>query len=237
MTTTDTPAVMRDRPADRRGRAHLLAPTVGTGIFMLVYLLTRPYGDAVGSQTLEAAEAFASSWWVVAHLAGALALASYARLALRHTDLVPGLTSSLSRTLGLVGLVLVLPYYGAETFALHVIGRQATAGDLAALDLVDLIRDHPVAMTTFGVGLVALAASAVLLALTWRRSGTGPAWTVWPLATMAVLFLPQFFLPPAGRVAYGVLYAAAAAILLAGLGRRHPRPPRQEAASSATLGV
>ena len=68
---------------------------------------------------------------------------------------------------------------------------------------------------TLGLGgLVLLAASAVLLALTWWRSGTGPAWSVWPLATLVTLFLPQFFLPPAGRMAYGVAYAVAAALIV-----------------------
>lgn len=128
--------------------------------------------------------------------------------------LVPGRVSSLSRTLGLGGLVLVLPYFGAETFALHVIGKEGVAGNTAALDLVEPIRNQPVAMVMFGLGLVLLAASAVLLALTWWRSGTGPAWSVWPLATLVTLFLPQFFLPPAGRMAYGVAYAVAAALIV-----------------------
>ncbi|MGN7247659.1 hypothetical protein ACTHQ1_07995 [Janibacter anophelis] len=33
------------------------------------------------------------------------------------------------------------------------------------------------------------------------------------LAVGAALVLPQFFLPPAGRVAFGIAYAAAAALL------------------------
>ena len=206
-------------PSEPRGRAHLLAPTVASGALMLIYLLARPYGDASGATTPDAAEAFASAWWVVAHVAGALALASYARLAMRLADLVPGLVSSLSRRLGLGGLVLVLPYFGAETFALHVIGKEAVAGNTAALDLVEPIRNQPVAMALFGLGLVLLAASAVLLALSWWRSGTGPAWAVWPLTAGVVLFLPHFFLPPGGRMAFGVAYAVAAALMLLALTR------------------
>ncbi|USQ81733.1 hypothetical protein [Ornithinimicrobium faecis] len=215
--TQTQPAI--DRPAERRGRDRLIAPTVGTGALMLIYLLARPYGDASGATTPEAADAFASIWWVVAHVAGALTLASYAWLALRLADLVPGVAGSLSRALGLGGLVLALPYFGAETFALHVIGKQAVAGNTAVLDLVEPIRNQPVAMTMFGLGLVLLAVSAVLLAMTWWRSGTGPAWAVWPLTAAVVLFLPHFFLPPGGRVAYGVLYAVACVLLLLGLTR------------------
>lgn len=215
--TQTQPAI--DRPAERRGRDRLIAPAVGTGALMLIYLLARPYGDASGATTPEAADAFASTWWVVAHVAGALALASYAWLALRLADFVPGVAGSLSRALGLGGLVLALPYFGAETFALHVIGKQAVAGNTAVLDLVEPIRNQPVAMTMFGLGLVLLAVSAVLLAMTWWRSGTGPAWAVWPLTAAVVLFLPHFFLPPGGRVAYGVLYAVVCVLLLLGLTR------------------
>lgn len=218
MTATRTP-LTTDRPTRSLGRAHLLAPTVGTGALMLLYLLARPYGDAAGATTTEAAAAFASTWWVVAHVAGALALACYAWLTVRLADLVPGAVSRLARTFGLGGLVLALPYFGAETFALHVIGREAAAGNAALLDLVEPIRGQPVAIVMFGLGLVLLAASAILLALTWWRSGAGPAWSVWPLTAGMVLFLPHFFLPPGGQMAFGVAYAVAAVILLLGLTR------------------
>lgn len=206
--------------ADRRS---LVAPAIGTGLLMLVYLVVRPYGDADSGQTMEAARAFASNPWVVAHVAGALALACFAWLALQHALVVPGRSSALSAGTALAGLVLVLPYYGAETFALHVIGDRAAGGDQIALELIDPIRNNPVAMTMFGLGLVMIAFAAVLLALIWWREDTGPAWAVWPLTAAVVLFLPQFFLPPGGRVTYGVLYAVSAGLLLLGLRGRTRR--------------
>ncbi|WP_162801947.1 hypothetical protein [Ornithinimicrobium murale] len=208
-----------DQPA--RDRSHLVASTVGTGVLMLVYLLSRPYGDAAGAQPPAAGEAFADSWWVISHVAGLLALASYARLAMRFAELTHSRLGSASRTCALGGLVLVLPYFGAETFALHVLGREATAGRAEALDLVEPIRNQPVALTMFGLGLVLLAISAILLGLAWQRSRTGPTWAVWPLMGGVVLFLPQFFLPPTGRMAYGVACALAAVLMLVGL-RRGP---------------
>lgn len=224
MTVVESASVS-GRPVEVRQHGGLVTSLAGSGVLMLFYLVLRPYGDAQGAQTPQAAAAFASSWWVVAHVAGALALACYARLTVLVAGLGTGTEGVWSRTLGLSGLVLVLPYFGAETFALHILGAQAVGGDAAALDLVDPIRNQPVAMTMFGVGLLLLALSAVLLALAWRRSGVGPVWAIWPLVAGIVLFLPQFFLPPGGRVAFGVAYAVAAGLALLTLrrDRAHPR--------------
>lgn len=198
----------------------LAAPLVGTGVLMAAYLLLRPYGDHAGGSTAEAAQAFASTWWVVAHLCGALALASFARLAVRLDDLGSTLLSRAARWTGLAGVVLVLPYYGAETFGLHALGRAALAGDQGVLQLVDDIRDQPVALTMFGLGLILLAVCGLLVALAWhRRTGSLAAW---PLGVLMALLLPQFYLPPTGRMAYGVLYAVAALLLL--LASRSPQP-------------
>ncbi|WP_151525884.1 hypothetical protein [Serinicoccus kebangsaanensis] len=210
---------------------HLAGPAVGSGLGMAAYLLLRPYGDAGGSTTAEAAAAFASVWWVVAHLCGVLALASFARLALRLADLVPGVAARISRWASLVGLVLVLPYYGAETFALHVLGRVAVAGDEATLGLVDPVRDQPAAMAVFAVGLLLLALGGLSFGLAWQRhTPSGPAWLGWPVGVLVALVLPQFFLPPVGRMTFGVLYALAALSLAvaAWLGRR-----RRDAGGSA----
>lgn len=194
-------------------RRVLVAPLVGTGALMAAYLLLRPYGDTAGSDTLDAARAFASRWWVVSHLLGVLALASLGRLALRTSDVLPGVPARLARTSGLVGMVLVLPYYGAETFALHTVGRAALAQeDLTLLGLVADVQGHPVALATFALGLVLLGVAGLLVALAWQRSHGSPA--AWPLGALAALVLPQFYLPPVGRMAFGVLYAVAAGIFL-----------------------
>lgn len=199
--------------APRFKGSRFAAPGIGTGVLMAAYLLIRPYGDFGGGETHAAAEALASPRWVVAHVAGALAIGSFARLALRLADVTPGLPARVARWAGLTGTVLVLPYYGAETFGLHAVGRAVLAGDASALALVDLIRNHPAALTTFGLGLVLLAVSGISLGLAWWRERGDAA--AWPLGIMFALLLPQFYLPPTGRMAYGVAYALAALFLVA----------------------
>jgi hypothetical protein len=110
----------------------------------------------------------------------------------------------------MTGLVLVLPYYGAETFALHVIA-QHSATEPGSMDLVEQIRNQPVAITAFGIGLLLLAVSGICMAIMWRSVASGAVgWAAAPLGGLMALMLPQFFLPPAGRMAYGVLFLAAA---------------------------
>lgn len=213
MTSTSTP------------RRALAIPTVITGLAMAVYLVSRPYGDAGGSTTTAAAEAFASDWWVVSHVFGAVALAAFAWLtAAFRARCASGLTRSAAVT-GVLGAALVLPYYGAETFALHVIGTVALAGDatgepvdLALLPLVDGVRNTPIALLTFGVGLVLLAVAAVLFALAWQRHGVAARFAAWPLAVGVVLMLPQYYLPPTGRIAFGLAYALASVVFVVGTG-------------------
>lgn len=188
---------------------HLAAPLVGTGVFMAAYLLIRPYGDTADPTSMKAAEAFAATGWVIAHLCGALALASVGRLALRLHDVLATTLSRIARSAGLAGAVLVLPYYGAETFGLHALGRAALDGSPGALDLVDPIRNHPAALATFGIGLLLLAACGLIAAVAWRRSTGSTA--AWPLGILIALLLPQFYLPATGRMTFGVLYFAAAA--------------------------
>ncbi|MGJ3510000.1 hypothetical protein [Enemella sp. A6] len=198
---------------------NLIAPLVGTGALMAVYLVTRPYGDAAGGDTLAAAEAFASTRWVIAHVSGMLAIASFGRLALRLHDNLGLFSTRLARTATLAGAVLVLPYYGLETFGLQAAGRAALAGDTSVLNLVGEMRDHPAAMTMFGVGLLALALGGVGMALGWQRARGN--WAAWPLAAVMAGVLPQFFLPPTGRITYGVACAAAAGVwLVRGLMKR-----------------
>ncbi len=200
----------------------LLVPLAMTGILMAVYLLVRPYGDspALTPNSAEQAAAFASPWWVAAHVAGALALAGFGRLALRLSDLArESFAARLARWSGLTGAVLVLPYFGAETFALHVIGRHALT-DVSVLAMVDEIRNQPVAISLFGLGLLLLAVAGVAFALAWTRYASSRA--AWPLGILVALVLPQFYLPPVGRMAFGVVYLLAAAVFAGSVLRRRP---------------
>lgn len=198
-------------------RPRVTGLAVTSGVLMAGYLLLRPYGDADGGETLAAAEAFSSPLWIASHLAGAASLVTLAAL-------WSLLTTGPLRWAGPVGAALVLPYYGAETVALHEIGARALAGDPGVLALVPAVRDNPAAVTLFAVGLIALAAAGIVAALSWRRLQRPgrAAHAFLPLAVIAALFLPQFFLPPAGRMAYGLAFAAAAvyaAITAASAGR------------------
>lgn len=213
---------------------YLFAPAFGTGVLMAAYLLLRPYGDVGGP--LAQAQAYASPRWVVAHVCGLLALASFARLALRVCDLVdPGLGGSgrpgarlarLGRWLALSGATLALPAYGVEAVGLHVAGVRHLAGDPSGLALVEQLRGEPLGVAMFGLGLALLAAAGIALGLAWQRSGLPNAlpnalasrsltrFAAWPLGALMAVFVPQFLLPPAGRMAYGVAYLAAALWLL-----------------------
>lgn len=210
---------------------HLLAPTVGTGVLMAVYLLLRPYGDT-GTDT-EIARAFASTAWVLAHVSGALALASVGRLGLRLADLSDGVPARLARWAGLLGAVLVLPYYGAETFGLHAVGQRALT-DPGVLEMTDAIRYQPVAVVMFGIGLLLLSVAGVAIALTATRSLAMPSWSAWPLGLAIALFPVQFFVPPTGRMAFGIVYLLAAALFTAaaiGLPRVTAGDPRHPVAA------
>ncbi len=215
-----------------RTERDLLVPLGTTGILMAAYLLVRPYGDMTSSAAEQAA-AFASPWWVVAHVAGALALVGFGRLALRLADLERDrFVTRLARWAGLAGVVLVLPYFGAETFALHVIGRHAAAGDTSLLALVDEIRNQPVAITMFGLGLLLLAVAGIAFALAWTRHAGSRA--AWPLGVLMALVLPQFYLPPVGRMTFGVAYLLAAVLLAVGVLRVDPNPDAAEPGATST---
>jgi hypothetical protein len=70
------------------------------------------------------------------------------------------------------------------------------------------VRYQPVAIASFGIGLVLLAVAGVLTAVAIRRSGVLPAAAGVVFAAGLVLFLPQFFLPAAARIAHGVVVLA-----------------------------
>lgn len=206
-------------PSIDRTRLHpdLARPRTGmillalAGALFLAFPLLRPWVPE-DTATPELAAAFASGRWIAAHLCGAAGflLLPGALVALRER--LAG-TRGQSPASGAVvmswlGAGLVLLYFGAEIFGIHAIARDALAtGSLDHLPTIEAIRMQPVAMTLFGVGLLAVGASGVLAAVAVWRGGLVPRWTGIPLAAGLVLYLPQFFTPPAGRIAHGVLLA------------------------------
>nr|WP_314144633.1 hypothetical protein [uncultured Rhodococcus sp.] len=167
------------------------------GVMFAAYPALRPYSDEVGSA---GADAFASSNWVLSHTFAMLGF-----IALGLTVLYAGRRSDLAVVTTWIGVGLVLPYYGAETFALHALGVDAARNaNPGLIDLADPIRYSLVQSVMFGLGLVLIAVGLVAFALRNRYAAV--------LAAGFVLFLPQFYTPPAVRIAHGVLIAVGAII-------------------------
>lgn len=184
-------------------------PLLGSGLLMAAYLLLRPYGDADGLGA-SAADAFASPLWVIAHVCGAAALT----LSVVVAHLVAGVAARgvgrFARVSGVLGIAMVLPYYGAEAFGLHAIGVAAQV-DPTLVDLVDDVRNQPIGITLFGAGLLLLAGCALTTARAWQVSRSPAPQAAWAYGLLFALVLPQFYLPPTGRMAFGVMCALAAA--------------------------
>jgi hypothetical protein len=164
----------------------------------------------------------ASGAWVPAHALAMLGfvLVPAALLALRASiGLAPAVLMS-------VGAGLTLPYYGAEAFGLHAAATHGT--DLLAV--VDATRYDPVAITMFGVGLLTLAVGAILAATGSWRTGALPRPSAIPFAAGFALFLPQFFTPPAIRIAHGVLMIVGCVWLAWDSARRQAEDPQLAAA-------
>jgi hypothetical protein len=158
-----------------------------SGVLFVLYPVFRPWHDE--TTVAGAHQAMGSTAWVAAHF-----------FAMMGFVLVPVALLGLRQRIGIapaivtwVGAGLVLPYYGAEDFGLHAAATNRS--DLLAV--AEATRYNPLAMTMFGVGLVALAVGAVLVAVKDRSAVL--------FAAGFVLFLPQFFAPTPVRIAHGVL--------------------------------
>ena len=186
----------------------LAALSIGiAGVFFVLYPAIRPFSD---ESTLRGAAAFASSSWLLAH---SLAMVAFVLLTLGLLGLSGQLRETTAGQPGITALVvtwigvgLTLPYYGAETFALHAVGQEAIKQNNADLlvDLTDAIRFGE-GIWFFGFGLLAIAVGTVLFAVAVWRSGSLTKWSGIPLAAGFALFIPQFFTPQPVRVAHGLL--------------------------------
>lgn len=180
------------------------------GVLFVLYPAVRPWED---ESTLDGATAaMSSAAWVASHL---FAMIGFILLPLGLLALRGVLSRTAAEPVALAALVtawigvgLTLPYYGAEDFGLNAVATKVADGQaIDLLDVADAVRYGPVAVTTFGVGLVALGVGAVLAAVAVWRSGMLPRWSGVPFAVGLALFLPQFFTPSGVRIAHGVLVA------------------------------
>lgn len=200
-------------------RTRLGAAALGlAGALFLLYPALRPWHDETTQEG--ALAAMGDGAWIASHFFAILGfilvpLGLFAlRAAIRDTRAEPVAFAAAITTWGGAGLT--LPYYGAETFGLNAMAVRAGSGtfiDLVAL--ADAVRFAPFAVTTFVLGLALLGIGALLAAVAVHRSGSLPPWSGAPFALGFLLFLPQFFTPPAVRIAHGVLVAAGCVALAA----------------------
>ncbi|HEY2956686.1 MAG TPA: hypothetical protein VGM21_00540 [Actinomycetota bacterium] len=180
------------------------------GVLFVLYPAVRPWHD---ESTVEGAiKSLSSGAWVAAHF---FAMVGFILVALGLLAVWGVLRRARAEGLAFaavvtawIGVGLTLPYYGAEDFGLNAIARKASEGKVSdLLGLVDAVRFSPVPATTFALGLLLLAAGAVLAAFAIWRAGVLPRSSGILFALGFVLFFPQFFTPPAVRIAHGVLVA------------------------------
>jgi hypothetical protein len=181
------------------------------GVLFLLYPALRPWADE--STADGALHAMSSPWWVATHL-----------FAMVGFILVPLALLPVHRTAAIimwVGAGLTLPYYGAEDFALNTLASKVADGQrLDLLDLAESIRFHPAAVATFLTGLILLGVGAVTAAVATWRAGTLPRFSAVLFGAGFALFIPQFYVGAAGRIAHGVLMLAGCAWLAVALWRQ-----------------
>lgn len=192
-----------------------------TGVLFVLYPVVRPWSDETGSA---GAEAFASTAWVAAHSFAMVGFVVLGLVVLRLRDLLDDTAgrgaARLATVLTWVGAGLSLPYYGAETFGLSAVGQRAVReSDVALLELADPIRFGPVQAGMFAAGLLLLGAGVVTAAIAVSRSGQVPRWSGYPVAAGFLLFIPQFYAPPAVRIAHGALIGIGCVLLAVAIRR------------------
>lgn len=191
------------------------------GLLLAGFPLVRPWQDKSG----DLVGAFTDPRWVIAHSLGAagfVALAVALRLRgstdLRVTDprvkgsRVTGSRSPSTEAWAWAAVALLLPYYGAEGVGLH--GVAVASADAGVVErAAESIRYTALPVATFALGLLALAIAGGRIA--WSAwSGTGAARASAVVAGFGLAtYLPQFFLPPSGRIAHGVILGAALVVL------------------------
>ena len=200
------------------------------GVMFLLYPALRPWHDE--STVAGARESMSSNEWVAAHFFAMLGFIAVPLGLFALHAILASRSSLLALVTAWIGAGLTLPYYGAEDFGLHALARSRTP-DL--LDVVDQVRFQPVAATIFAVGLLVLGVSGVLTAVAIWRSGVLPRASGTLFAAGFVLLFPQFYLPPAGRIAHGVLVLVGC-LWLAGTLWRAPVPASEPVRAGEPVG-
>ncbi|WP_052487357.1 hypothetical protein [Gordoniibacillus kamchatkensis] len=100
-----------------------------------------------------------------------------------------------------------LPFYGAEVFGLHAIGKEAVEQHNAALvSLANEVRFGPgIGFILFGLLLTAVG--SIMIAYAIWKSRFMPKWSGIPFGLGFLLYIPQFVGTQPIRVAHGLLVA------------------------------
>jgi hypothetical protein len=194
------------------------------GILFVLYPAVRPFSDEA---SLAGAGAFASTGWLLAH---SMAIVAFTLLPVGLLGLHRSLQDTISErqgywalVLSLLGAGLTLPFYGAETYGLQVIGQEAIRQQNAELlDMAAAVRSGP-GLVIFLIGLLLLAVAGLLAAIAIWRSGILPKWSGIPFAIGLLMYIPQFFLQQPLRVAHGLLVALGCLWIAGVLWKRNER--------------
>ncbi|MFC9550585.1 hypothetical protein ACFTWF_07005 [Rhodococcus sp. NPDC056960] len=203
--------------SDRIGNRTSGALFALAGVLFVVYPAVRPYAP---NGAADGAAEFASPWWLVAHLSAVggfiafgLALVALGSI-LKRT---PGARAAVAAVVASwVGIGLTLPYYGAETFALHALGGSGLDEDAVAT-LAESVRMGSAQAFLFAAGLLLLAVGAVAAAVAVARSGLFARWAGIPMALGFALFIPQFYVDAPLRIAHGMLIGIGCAVVALGV--------------------
>ncbi|MDI9953678.1 MULTISPECIES: hypothetical protein [Rhodococcus] len=208
-----------DRIESRTGVARICAAALFAlaGVLFVVYPLVRPY--AAGGAPDGRAE-FASPSWLVAHLAAVGGFIAFGLALVALSGLLKGTGGERAAVVAVaaswIGTGLTLPYYGAETFALHALGG-SDLDENAVTTLTESVRMGAAQATLFATGLLLVAVGAAAAAVAIARSRLLAGWAGIPMAVGFALFIPQFYVDAPLRIGHGVLIGFGCAVVALGV--------------------
>ncbi|MFV9451958.1 hypothetical protein ACNJ7E_00510 [Rhodococcus sp. NM-2] len=208
-----------DRIESRIGVARICAAALFAlaGVLFVVYPLVRPY--AAGGAPDGRAE-FASPSWLVAHLAAVGGFIAFGLALVALSGLLKGTGGERAAVVAVaaswIGIGLTLPYYGAETFALHALGG-SDLDENAVTTLTESVRMGAAQATLFATGLLLVAVGAAAAAVAIARSRLLAGWAGIPMAVGFALFIPQFYVAAPLRIGHGVLIGFGCAVVALGV--------------------
>lgn len=208
-----------DRIESRTGVARICAAALFAlaGVLFVVYPVVRPY--AAGGAPDGRAE-FASPSWLVAHLAAVGGFIAFGLALVALSGLLKGTGGERAAVVAVaaswIGTGLTLPYYGAETFALHALGG-SDLDENAVTTLAESVRMGAAQATLFATGLLLVAVGAAAAAVAIARSRLLAGWAGIPMAVGFALFIPQFYVDAPLRIGHGVLIGFGCAVVALGV--------------------